>query len=119
MATDWQRSLVILASTVLTAAVVAVLFWARSLLIPIALAIFLTFVLSPLVSWLQRRGLGRTFSVILVVSVVLLGFIGVGGVIAQQVIKIVEILAGSEGSDQGKSSRCQRMAIGERQQSFW
>jgi predicted PurR-regulated permease PerM/methanogenic corrinoid protein MtbC1 len=92
MPSDWQRSLVILAATALTAALVAILYWTRSLLIPIAMAVFLTFVLSPLVTWLQHRGLGRTISVLLVMCVVLLGFVGVGGAIGHQVIKIAETL---------------------------
>ena len=38
--------------------VVVILYWAQALFVPIALAILLTFVLDPPVSWLQR-GIGR------------------------------------------------------------
>jgi len=92
MPSDWQRSLVLMASTVLIAALVAVFYWARSLLIPIALAVFLTFVLSPLVTWLQHRGIGRTLAVIIVLFAVLMGSLGIGGATAHQMIKIAETL---------------------------
>jgi predicted PurR-regulated permease PerM len=55
----WQRALVILTGTVVAAVVVTCLVWARALLIPLALAIVLTFLLSPLVAGLQRIGLKR------------------------------------------------------------
>ena len=35
--------------------VVAVLFWAQDVLVPVFLAVLLTFVLTPPVVWLQRR----------------------------------------------------------------
>jgi predicted PurR-regulated permease PerM len=47
--------------------VIAVLYWAQTLLIPIALAVLLTFVLAPLVSLLQRV-IGRVPAVLLTVS---------------------------------------------------
>src|SRR6516225_6592002 len=46
--------------------VTACLYWARQVLIPVALAVLLTFILTPAVSALQRRGLGRVFSVMIV-----------------------------------------------------
>lgn len=49
--------------------VVAVLYWAQVVLIPVALAILLTFVLIPPVAWFQRW-LGRVGAVCLVVAVV-------------------------------------------------
>jgi predicted PurR-regulated permease PerM len=58
---------VILAGTVVGIVVITCLYWAQMIFIPVALAAFLTFLLSPLVSLLQRWHLGRTLSVILVV----------------------------------------------------
>ena len=49
--------------------VVAVLYWAQAVLVPVSLAILLTFVLTPPVIWLQRR-IGRTPAVLLVVTLV-------------------------------------------------
>jgi predicted PurR-regulated permease PerM len=59
--------------------VVAVLYWAQALLVPLALAILLTFVLTPPVTWLQRW-VGRVPAVLLVVTLVFaaLGLAGWG-----------------------------------------
>ncbi|HEV3143802.1 MAG TPA: AI-2E family transporter, partial [Gemmataceae bacterium] len=58
--------------------VVATLYWARVILIPVVLAILLAFLLSPLVTLLQRLRLGRTPAVLLAVGLVtlLLGVLG-------------------------------------------
>ena len=58
--------------------VVSALYWAQVVFIPVALAVFLTFLLNPLVRVLQRRGLGRIPSVVLVV---LLAALVLGGVV--------------------------------------
>ncbi len=49
--------------------VVAVLYWAQAVLVPFALAVLLTFVLAPPVTWLQRW-VGRVAAVLLVVTLV-------------------------------------------------
>src|SRR5450830_1011716 len=58
--------------------IVASMYWARAVLMPVALAILLTFLLSPVDSALQRLGLGRVFSVMLlaVLTFSLSGVIG-------------------------------------------
>ncbi len=75
-AQEWQRAIVVLAATVMAAATMSVLYWARSIFIPVALAVFLTFVFSPVVSWFQRRGVGRVMAVVIVVG---LGIVISGG----------------------------------------
>src|SRR5262249_26012756 len=50
------------------ALVVACLYWARTILVPLTLAVLLTFILSPLVIRLQRRGVKRGIAVFLVVA---------------------------------------------------
>jgi predicted PurR-regulated permease PerM len=62
----WQIALLILTGTVVGVVVVTCLYWARTVFIPVALAVFLAFLLAPLVTALQRRGLRRLPSVILV-----------------------------------------------------
>ena len=59
--------------------VVAVLYWAQDVLVPFALAILLTFVLTPPVTWLQRW-VGRVAAVLLAVTLVFttLGLAGWG-----------------------------------------
>jgi len=73
--------------------VVAVLYWAQAVLVPVALAILLTFVLTPPVTWLQRW-LGRGAAVAIVVTLVftLLGLAGWG--LVRQVDRLVEDLPG-------------------------
>src|SRR5262245_29405185 len=55
---------------VLLVVVVAALYWAKMVFVPVALCIFLAFMLNPLVRRLERLGLKRTLSVVLVVLVV-------------------------------------------------
>ncbi len=57
--------------------VVAVLYWAQAVLVPVCLAILLTFVLTPPVVWLQRR-IGRIPAVLTVVILVF-SFLALGG----------------------------------------
>ncbi|MFO0801213.1 MAG: AI-2E family transporter [Gemmataceae bacterium] len=91
-AQEWQRAQVVLASTVSAAATIGVLYWARSIFIPVALAIFLTFVFSPVVSWFERRGIGRTLSVMLVVGLALLVSGGLGAILASQIASLSDVL---------------------------
>ena len=59
--------------------VIAILYWAQAVLVPIALAILLSFVLAPPVTWLERW-VGRVPAVLVVVTLVfaLLGLAGWG-----------------------------------------
>jgi len=47
--------------------VLALLYWAQAVLIPVALSLLLTFLLTPVVEWLERLRLGKIASVILTV----------------------------------------------------
>src|SRR2546428_7219466 len=47
--------------------VIASLYWARAVFVPLALALMLTFLLQPIVAALHRRGLGYTPAAVLVV----------------------------------------------------
>ena len=71
--------------------VVVVLYWAQAVLVPVALAILLTFVLTPPVTWLQRW-VGGGAAVLLVVSLVFttLGLAGWG--LARQMNHLAEDL---------------------------
>src|SRR5262245_1251506 len=68
---------------------VAALYWSQVVLIPVALAALLTFLLAPLVSHLERMGLGRlragrAIAVVLVVALVFTALGGAAWVIAHQ-----------------------------------
>jgi predicted PurR-regulated permease PerM len=71
--------------------VVVVLYWAQAVLVPIALAILLTFVLTPPVTWLQRW-IGRIPAVLAMVTLVftVLGLAGWG--LARQMDHLAEDL---------------------------
>ncbi|MEO5823526.1 MAG: AI-2E family transporter [Vicinamibacteraceae bacterium] len=73
--------------------VVVVLYWAQAVLVPFALALLLTFVLTPPVTWLQRW-VGRVPAVLLVVTLAFasLGLVGWG--LTVQVTHLAEDLPG-------------------------
>jgi predicted PurR-regulated permease PerM len=77
--------------------IIAGLYWAQSVVIPVALAMLLSFLLGPPVRALQRTGLGstgagRVASVVLVVVLVFSILGGIGYVIAQQLVALSQEL---------------------------
>jgi predicted PurR-regulated permease PerM len=72
--------------------VIASLYWAQTVLIPIALSILLTFLLSPVADNLERLGLGRVFSVILIVIVAFSFLAAVGWVVTLQLTSVANEL---------------------------
>jgi predicted PurR-regulated permease PerM len=71
--------------------IVAALYWAQTVLIPVAVALLLSFLLGPPVRALQRTGLGstragRVLSVVLVVMLVSSVLGGISYVLAQQIV---------------------------------
>ena len=74
------------------ALVVACLYWGQGVLIPVALAGLLAFLLSPVVNAIDRWGAGRATSVL---AVVLLAFClvgGVGWVLLRQLVSLADEL---------------------------
>jgi hypothetical protein len=71
--------------------VVVVLYWAQTVLVPVALALLLTFVLTPPVTWLERR-VGRVPAVLAAVTLVfiILGLAGWG--VARQIDRLADDL---------------------------
>ncbi len=71
---------------------VAVLFFAREILIPFAFALVLTFLLTPVVAFLQRLHAGRALSILatLLISVALAG--GIAWTIANQLVDVANQL---------------------------
>jgi predicted PurR-regulated permease PerM len=82
-------SLYILPTIVL---VIASLYWAQAVLIPIAISILLTFLLTPVADGLERLGLGRVFSVILIVILAFSFLIAVGWVVSLQLTSVANEL---------------------------
>jgi predicted PurR-regulated permease PerM len=79
---SWQRAVL---STGCIILFVAALYFARSVIIPIVLAMLLAFVLFPPVAFLQRNGLPRLAAVLIVVFFALAIVAGIGYVVASQV----------------------------------
>lgn len=87
-----QKDRASLATLTIVAGVIAALYFGREVLIPLALAVMLAFVLAPAVTWLRRIGLPRVPAV---VSVVVLAFVLIGGiglVVGSQVVNFLENL---------------------------
>jgi predicted PurR-regulated permease PerM len=74
-------TLVAIATVVL---IIASLYWAQAVLIPVALAMLLTFLLSPVAGALERLALGRVVSVILLVVLTFSLLGGIGWIVSLQ-----------------------------------
>jgi predicted PurR-regulated permease PerM len=71
---------------------IAALYFAREVLIPLAFALILTFVLSPVVKLLQRSRIGRAPSVAVTVVVTVAAAVCVGWIIAIQLVDVAKEL---------------------------
>jgi len=71
-----------------TAAVLAILYIGRDVLVPVTLAVMLSFLMLPLVQRLRRIGLGPTFAVLLAVLCVAVGVVAVAAVIGSQLVRM-------------------------------
>jgi hypothetical protein len=85
---DQARTLEMLATLVLVALVLAVLYVGRDVFIPIAIAILISFVLSPPILLLRRWGLARVPSVLTVVFAALVIAFLVSAVLTRQVSEL-------------------------------
>ena len=65
--------------------VVAILYWAREVLVPIAIALLLTFILNPIVSGLERLGLGRVLAVAISAVLAFSFLLGAGWIVTRQI----------------------------------
>src|SRR4030095_11309205 len=76
----------------IVALVVAALYWLQAVLIPVALAVLLTFLLSPVVGILQRRRLGRGAAVLVTVLLAFSILGGIGWTLTHQLITLANEL---------------------------
>jgi predicted PurR-regulated permease PerM len=72
--------------------VIGALYLGQDILIPLALSILLSFMLAPIVIRLRRWGLGRVPSVIAVVVLLLVALLGLGSIVASQVLHLADNL---------------------------
>jgi predicted PurR-regulated permease PerM len=103
-----ERALGIIA----TASVLALLYFARGVLVPITLAIILSLLIAPLVRVLRRLGLGQTLSVLAAVLVLALSFVAVAGVIGSQLMRMVQSLPRYERTIERKLRTLDEMTVG-------
>jgi predicted PurR-regulated permease PerM len=98
---------------ILVAAVmVAALYFGRAVLLPITLAMLLSFVLSPLVELLRRLRLGRILSVIVAVLLALGLILAVGSAIGTQVAQLAGDLPLYQTTIEHKIARLREATIG-------
>jgi predicted PurR-regulated permease PerM len=97
-----SRSLVVLTAAVVGMSTLLVLYWGRPVLIPFALAIYLTFLLNPVVKALQHWGLRRIPSVIVVNLLAALVVVAVGWVVVSQCTSFINKLPDYTGALQHK-----------------
>ena len=71
-----------------TATLLALLYFARDVLVPVTLAFILSLLIAPLVRALRRIGLGQTLSVLAAVFVLALSFGAIAGVIGSQLVRM-------------------------------
>ena len=71
-----------------TAAVLGILYLGRDVLVPVTLAVILSFLIAPLVRRLRRLGLGHSPSVVTAVLIFAIGFAAVATVIGAQLVHL-------------------------------
>jgi predicted PurR-regulated permease PerM len=111
--TDVRRALVTLSATVLVACILFAMYWAREVFIPLALAVFFTFILAPFVALLQRRGLGRLPAVIVVVGAAVVVSGGVATVVGSQLVRLTQSLPDYEENIKKKVASLKEMLPGD------
>jgi hypothetical protein len=77
---------------IIAGAVIAALYFGHEVLVPIALAVLLSFVLAPVAATLARAHIGRTVSVLLSVCLAFAILAGLGALIGKQVAQLADNL---------------------------
>ena len=93
--------------------VIAGLYLGRTVLIPITLAVLLSFLLAPLVNLLRRIHLGRVLSVIVAVLLALSIILALGGLIGSQLAQLAQEVPNYATTIRSKIDTVQTFAIGE------
>jgi predicted PurR-regulated permease PerM len=103
-----ERALGIIA----TATLLALLYFARDVLVPITLAVILSLLMAPLVRALRRIGLGQTLSVLAAVLVFAFSFAAIAGVIGSQVVHMAQSLPRYERTIERKLKTLNAVTVG-------
>ena len=92
--------------------IVAALYFAREVLIPVTIAVLLSFLLAPLVGLLRRARIGRTPAVLLAVVLALAVILGLGGAIGAQVAGLVSEIPYYSTTIEHKVDTVRQMTLG-------
>jgi predicted PurR-regulated permease PerM len=79
-------------AAIVAAIIVSLIYFGRDVLLPIALAVLLSFVLAPLVRLLQKCWIPRIVAVVVVVLLTFLAMFAIGGTIAMEATRLAEDL---------------------------
>ena len=93
-------------------AILALLYFGRHVLIPLALAIMLSLLVAPAVRALRRIGVGRTLSVLIVVLTLAVSCLTVVVVLGAQVLRIAESLPQYEATIHRKLETLDEVTLG-------
>lgn len=91
---------------------VAILYFAQEVLIPLAVAVLLAFVLAPGVTWLERCRVGRIAAVLIAVGTTLAVLGTIGWTVERQFVEVAEKLPDYAVNIQSKFQRLQGAAAG-------
>jgi predicted PurR-regulated permease PerM len=95
-----------------TGTILAILYFARDVLIPITLAVILSLLISPLVRALRRFGMGSASSVLLAVLALAVLIATLAGVLGVQVVRMSASLPQYEATIRDKFSTLNEMSVG-------
>ena len=109
-ATGWLRDH---SSRIITAGIIlALLYLARSVLIPLALAIMLSLLVAPLIRALRRLRIGKASSVLVAVAALTVLCVGVTAALGTQILHIAESLPHYESNVQRKLKTLEEATVG-------
>lgn len=85
-------SIAALVPTLTFLAAIAIIYFAKDVLVPLALAVLLAFLLTPMVKRLERWRMGRVPAVLIVLTIALTCIGGIGWIVANQLLDVVNSL---------------------------
>src|SRR3954468_8023564 len=97
-----SKAMNVLAGVAVFFFIATALYWARVIFIPVALAIYFAFILTPPVLYLQRKGLPRVVAVMLVLAAALIAFATTGLVVGRQIANLTRTLPEHKGKIEKK-----------------
>ena len=98
-----QKRIAVFVAVIGTITLIASLMLARDILVPLTLAVLLSFVLAPPVLWLGRFGMPRAPAVLAVVIATAFMVMGLGTIVARQIVDLAQSAPQYEANLRSKS----------------